>query len=88
MHAVYPGKVVFADWLQGFGFTIIIDHNDQFMSLYAHNRSLQKKIEQKVNKAETIAIAGNSGGFSESGLYFELRQNGKPINPENWLKKN
>ncbi len=88
VHAVYPGKVVFADWLQGFGFTIIIDHDGKFMSLYAHNRSLQKNLQQEVKIKETIAIAGNSGGFSESGLYFELRHNGKPINPENWLKKN
>ena len=88
VRAIYPGKVVFADWLQGFGFMLILDHGDGILSLYARNESLQKQEGDSVRTQEVIALSGKSGGFSESGLYFELRREGKPVNPQGWLKKN
>lgn len=87
VHAVFPGKVVFADWLRGFGQLIIIDHGQGYLSLYAHNQSLYKHKGETVNLQERIASVGHSGGFGQNGLYFELRQNGKPLNPIVWFKR-
>lgn len=83
---IYPGKVVFADWLRGFGLLLILDHGRGYMSLYAHNQSLYKKLGDWVSSQQPIAAVGHSGGFTKNGLYFEIRQNGKPINPMQWLK--
>lgn len=83
--AVAPGKVVFADWLRGFGLLIIISHNDGYMTLYGRNQSLYKQVGDLVSTGERIAQVGRSGGFSEPGLYFEIRQHGHPLNPEQWL---
>lgn len=87
VHAIYPGKVAFADWLKGFGELVIIDHGGGFMTLYSRNRQIYKKVGDYVKNNEVIAEAGQSGGFKEPGLYFEIRYNGKPLNPEKWLKK-
>lgn len=83
--AVHHGRVVFADWLKGFGLLLILDHGDGFMSLYGFNQTLLKDTGDWVASAEVIANAGNSGGQSESGLYFEIRHKGKPRNPLDWL---
>ena len=85
--AVADGKVVFADWLRGYGFLIILDHGKGYMSLYGHNQRLNKKTGDKVNKGDVIAAVGSSGGQAESGLYFEIRASGKPQNPSNWLAR-
>ncbi len=84
--AVAPGQVVFADWLRGFGNLIIVDHGEGYMSLYGNNEALYKQVGEAVDGAETIAMAGNSGGNPESGLYFELRFQSKPLNPSDWLR--
>lgn len=84
--AVHPGKVVFADWLKGFGELIIIDHGSGFMTLYSRNSQILKKVGDYVSANEAIAEVGNSGGFGAPGLYFELRFNGEHLNPETWLK--
>ncbi|GAB4392109.1 MAG: peptidoglycan DD-metalloendopeptidase family protein [Gammaproteobacteria bacterium] len=84
--AVYDGKVVFADWLRGFGLMLIIDHGQGFMSLYGQNRSLYKKTGDNVHTGELIASVGHSGGNSLSGLHFEIRRNGTPVSPEQWLR--
>ncbi len=86
--SVAAGQVVFADWLRGFGNLIIIDHGEGFMSLYGNNEALYKAAGEMVDAAEPVAIAGNSGGNLESGLYFELRFQSKPLNPADWLKLN
>lgn len=86
--AVAHGRVAYADWLRGYGLILIIDHGDGFMSLYAHNEALLRDVGDWVSPGEVIASAGNSGGVSESGLYFELRRNGEPINPAAWLDPN
>lgn len=87
VQAIYGGRVVFANWLKGFGLLLIIDHNNGYMSLYAHNNSLYKKVGDQVGSGDLIAKVGNSGGNSENGLYFEIRHNGKPLNPESWCTK-
>ncbi|MFI4962975.1 MAG: murein hydrolase activator EnvC family protein [Legionellales bacterium] len=83
--AVYPGKVVFSDWLKGYGLLLIIDHGQGFMTLYAHNQSLFKGKGQTVQQNEPIASVGHSGGIKQNGLYFEVRAKGKAISPFEWL---
>ncbi len=84
--AIAPGKVVFADWIRGYGLILIVDHGNSYMSLYGHNQSLYKETGDTVEANETIATLGDSGGNSAPGLYFELRHKGKPINPQGWFK--
>jgi murein hydrolase activator len=86
VHAIAAGKVIFANWLKGFGLLIIIDHGDGFMTLYARNQSLFKEIGEIVAPNEVIAEVGRSGGHEKSGLYFEIRHRGYPKNPESWCK--
>ena len=86
VRAIHAGRVVFSDWLRGFGLLIIIEHNNGYMSLYAHNRSLQKEVGESVNTGDIIASVGHSGGVPQSSLYLEVRHNGKPENPEKWMK--
>jgi len=88
--AISHGQVVFSDWLQGYGLLVIIDHGDNFMSLYGFNQSLYKGPGDWVEAGDIIATVGESGGQTKSGLYFEIRKNGKPTNPSRWCsnKKN
>ncbi len=83
--SVYPGTVVFSDWLKGYGLLLIIDHGQGFMTLYAHNESLFKKKGQSVRQNEQIAKVGHSGGIKQNGLYFEIRLRGKAVPPLDWL---
>lgn len=85
--AIAAGKVVFADWLRGFGMVVIIDHGKGFLSLYGHNQTLLKTSGDYVKASETISLAGRSGGQAQSSLYFEIRQKGNPVNPKRWLKR-
>lgn len=85
--AIYPGEVVFSDWLKGYGLLLIIDHGQGFMTLYAHNESLFKRKGESVNQNEQIASVGHSGGIKQNGLYFEIRQEGKAIPPLDWLSR-
>ena len=84
VRAITSGRVEFADWLQGFGFISIVNHNDGYMSLYGHNQALLKKAGDWVEAGETLATVGDSGGHENSGLYFEIRYQGKPVNPKLW----
>lgn len=86
VRSIYAGKVIFADWLRGFGLMMIVAHDQNYMSLYGHNQSLFKNVGDEVKQGETIALSGESGGQREPGLYFEVRQNGKSINPERWFR--
>lgn len=83
--AVAPGRVAFADWLKGYGLIVILDHGDGYMSLYAQNDSLLKDVGDWVARGEALAGVGSSGGQSEAALYFELRLNGRPIDPKAWF---
>ncbi len=85
IHNIANGKIVFADWLSGYGLLIVIDHGDQLMSLYGYNRLLARTLGETVKQGEILAYVGDTGGQQASALYFELRQKGKPINPKNWL---
>ncbi|WP_455367146.1 murein hydrolase activator EnvC family protein [Kaarinaea lacus] len=86
IRAIAYGRVIFADWLRGFGMLIIVDHGKGYMSLYGHNQQLHKKVGDWVQGNETIATAGDSGGQKISSLYFEIRHNGVPQNPGKWCK--
>jgi septal ring factor EnvC (AmiA/AmiB activator) len=85
--AIAAGKVVFAKWLRGFGNIIILDHGGQYLSLYSNNQAVLRHEGDSVKTGETIANAGNSGGNEESGLYFELRHQGRVFDPLTWVGK-
>lgn len=87
VRAVYHGRVVFADWLAGLGLLIIVDHGDGFMSLYGHNEALLKEPGDWVAPGEPLARVGDSGGRAGPALYFEIRQDGEPVNPHPWIAK-
>ena len=86
VHAVSHGRVVFADWMRGFGLLLILDHGDGFMSLYGYNETLLKDVGDWVNSNEVVANSGATGGQKAPGVYFELRAQGKPVDPRGWLK--
>ena len=85
VRAVADGQVVFADWLRGFGNLLILDHGNGYMSLYGNNESLLKLVGEKTRAGENIASVGSTGGALESGVYFELRHEGKPFDPMKWI---
>lgn len=85
VRAIAAGRVVFADWLRGFGNLLIIDHGDSYMSLYGNNETLYKRVGDTLRGGETIATVGNTGGNADSGLYFEVRFQGKAFDPLTWV---
>lgn len=87
VNAVHTGRVVFADWMRGFGNLLIIDHGDQIMTLYAHLQQFSVRPGQQVSRGDEIGRVGDSGGQSSNALYFEVRQSGKPINPQRWIAR-
>jgi septal ring factor EnvC (AmiA/AmiB activator) len=87
VHAIAPGRVVYANWLSGFGNIMIIDHGAKFLSVYAYNQSLQKRVGDIVGTGDTVATVGATGGQVEPGLYFEIRHQGTPVNPLLWLRR-
>ena len=82
--AVADGRVVFADWMRGFGNLIIVDHGNGYMSLYGNNQAVLKQVGEEVDAGDTIASVGNSGGNESNGLYYELRRNSQPFDPLSW----
>ena len=84
---VHQGRIVFSNYLRGFGLLLIIDHGDGYMTLYGHNQELLKDTGDWVQTNEIIARAGNTGGLSAPALYFEIRSQGQPTNPKKWLQK-
>lgn len=82
--SIANGKIVFADWMRGFGNLLIIDHGDGYMSLYGNNQALLRKMGDNVKSGDTIASVGNSGGNETAGLYYELRKQSKPFDPMSW----
>lgn len=84
VRAVASGSVVFSDWLRGFGNLLVIDHGDDFLSVYGNNESLLAAVGASVKNGEPIATVGNTGGNPDSGLYFELRHRGQPFDPMKW----
>ena len=85
VRAVHHGRVAFADWLPGMGLLVIVDHGDGYLSLYGHNQDLSTGVGEWVDPGSVIAYVGDSGGQALTGLYFELRKSGKPLNPAPWI---
>lgn len=86
VRAVAPGRVVYAHWLAGFGNLLIIDHGRQFLSIYGYNQTVLKQVGDRVGRGDVVARVGATGGQVEPGLYFELRHEGAPVNPQLWLQ--
>ena len=84
--SIQSGKVLFSDWLKGYGLVTIVDHGEGYMSLYGHNQALLKSVGDRVETGEPIALVGQSGGQQQSGLYFEIRHQGKAVNPKLWCR--
>lgn len=87
VHAVSTGKVVFADWLNGYGYLVIIDHGQGFMTLYGNNQQLLKHKGEFVHQGDVIANVGKSGAFHQTGLYFEIRQKARVVSALSWFQK-
>ena len=86
VRAISHGRVIFADWMRGFGLLAIVDHGEGYMSLYGHNQSLYASVGDWVEPGEVIGASGRSGGQDSAGVYFEIRHKGKPVNPASWCR--
>lgn len=84
--AVADGQVVYAEWMTGYGLLLIVDHGGGYMSLYAHNDALLHEAGDRVERGDPVATVGSSGGHGRAALYFELRREGKPVDPRTWLE--
>ena len=87
IRASAAGEVIFSDWMRGFGNLIIIDHGAQYMTIYGNNQSLLKRPGDRIRAGDVIATAGNSGGNEQSGLYFEMRHQGRALDPLTWMNR-
>jgi murein hydrolase activator len=87
VRAIADGRVVFADWLRGFGNLLILDHGGGYMSLYGYNEALLKTVGESIKSGDAVAQVGNTGGNPDSGLYFELRYQSKPLDPLGWVAR-
>ena len=87
VRAVAAGEIIFADWMRGFGNLLVVDHGGQYMTIYGNNQSLLKRPGDKLKAGEVIATVGNSGGNEQSGLYFEMRYQGRAIDPSSWMNR-
>jgi septal ring factor EnvC (AmiA/AmiB activator) len=87
VQVVASGTVIYANWLRGFGNLIIIDHGQQYLTVYAYNQSLLKQVGDTVKTGETIALAGSTGGQVDSALYFEVRHRGSAVDPVQLLAR-
>ena len=86
VRAVASGRVVYADWMRGFGNLLIVDHGENYLSIYANNEALLKRVGDVVEAGEPLAVTGSSGGNEETGLYFEIRHLGRPFDPRQWVQ--
>lgn len=86
VRAVGAGRVVYSDWMRGFGNLLIVDHGEAFLSIYGNNESLLKQTGDTVTLGEPLATVGHSGGNEQTGLYFELRHLGRAFDPLRWVK--
>jgi septal ring factor EnvC (AmiA/AmiB activator) len=86
VRAVARGRVVYADWMRGFGNLLIVDHGENYLSIYANNEALLKQVGDLVEGGEPLALTGASGGNEQTGLYFEMRHLGRPFDPRQWVR--
>ena len=87
VRAVHGGDIIYADWLRGQGLLIVVDHGEGWLSLYAQNHSLLRGVGDRVSAGDIIGKAGASGGSETSGLYFEIRHRGEPVDPSEWIPR-
>ena len=87
IRAVHGGRVIFADWLRGQGLLLVVDHGDEWLSLYAQNHSLLRAVGDWVSSGEVLSLAGATGGNEMNGLYFEIRHQGEPVDPADWFRR-
>lgn len=87
IQVIFPGTVIFADWFDHYGWLIIVDHGDDYMSLYAHAEGLYKNVGDYVTQGEVIAVVGDSGDTDTTLLYFEIRRQGTPVDPAKWCMR-
>lgn len=87
VRSIYHGRVVFADWLAGMGLLVIVDHGEGYMTLYGYNETTLKRAGDWVAPGDVIATVGDSGGQQQTGLYFEVRQGTKAVNPRSWVSR-
>ena len=85
VRVVAAGRVVFAEWMRGFGNLLIVDHGGGYLTIYGNNESVLKAVGDEVRTGDTVATVGATGGSPESGLYFEIRRQGKPFDPLKWV---
>ncbi|MDH4022206.1 MAG: peptidoglycan DD-metalloendopeptidase family protein [Gammaproteobacteria bacterium] len=85
VRAIRSGKVVYADWLPGLGLLLVLDHGGGYLSLYGHNQDLTREVGDRLAVGDVLAHVGDTGGQSRSALYFEVRRNGRPLNPHQWV---
>jgi septal ring factor EnvC (AmiA/AmiB activator) len=86
VRAMRAGKVVYADWLPGLGLLAVIDHGGGYLSLYGHNQDLTRQVGDRLATGDVLAHVGDTGGQARPALYFEVRRNGRPLNPRQWAK--
>jgi septal ring factor EnvC (AmiA/AmiB activator) len=86
VRAVHHGRVVFADWLNGMGLLVVLDHGDGYMTLYGHNQDLVRAVGEWVAPGTVLGHVGDTGGQADAGLYFEIRKDGEPVDPQRWMK--
>lgn len=87
VHAVGGGTVVYSNWLRGFGNLLILDHGEEYLSVYAYNQSLLKQVGDSVRAGDPLALAGSTGGQVDSALYFEIRHRGAAVDPLAFLSR-
>ncbi len=86
VHAVASGRVIYAGFLRGYGMLLIVNHGDGWMSMYGNNESLLRNVGDQVEAGEAVGTASAPTGVN-SGVYFELRKHGKPVDPRRWLSQ-
>ncbi len=84
--AIADGRILFANWMRGFGLLLVVDHGDGYLTLYGHTQTVIPAVGATVRKGDTIALVGQSGGQTAPALYFEIRVNGNAVNPTQWVR--
>lgn len=84
IRALRPGRVVYADWLPGLGLLLVLEHGGGYLSLYGHNQDLRPNVGDRIAVGDVLAHVGDTGGQAQPALYFEVRRNGRPVNPRQW----
>ena len=85
--AAAHGRVAYVGWLSSYGLIVVLQHDKGYYTLYGHNSSVSRSAGEWVNAGEVIALAGNTGGYDQPGLYFELRSGAEAIDPKGWLAR-